>query len=337
MRIKSGEFRYAMIVLIMSVGLVCNSCSGEKATVPVLTTAAVTGITQNTATSGGNITDDGGTDVTSRGICWDVEPAPAFADKKTSDGSGSGSYSSTMTGLTPNTTYYVRAYATNSQGTAYGNELTFKTGRMSLSDGLAAYYPFNGNANDESGNGNNGNVHGAVLTSDRKGRSNSAYSFNGTSSYIEVADSPDLDISDQITICAWRSVTSNSLGRLVRKVNTWGPPVGGYILSGAADYINSELQLDSRTGVVITRHEATYPLNTWGFVAMTYDGSRVTLYYNGEIIKTEDVTGHIVANNIPLLIGASERVEFFGGSIDDIRIYNRALSEEEIQEIYITD
>jgi len=334
---KAKVTKPAVYILFMLSGLLFYTCSKEKISIPSVATLDISDITLTSAVSGGNITDDGGAPVTSRGVCWSKDHSPDVEDSKTNDGSGNGQFTSSITDLTPGTVYYATAYATNSAGTGYGNELSFKTGEILLTDGLVAYFPFNGNANDESGNGNNGTVHGATLANDRAGRANSAYSFNGTNNYIEVNDSPSLDITDKITICAWRSITTNSLGRLVRKVNTWGTPVGGYILSGANNYINSELQLDSRTGVVITRHDSTYPLNTWGFVAMTFDGARVTLYYNGEVIKTEDVAGHIVTNNMSLLIGASERVEYFGGSIDEIRIYNRALSQVEIHKIFSTE
>ncbi|MGD0756799.1 MAG: FISUMP domain-containing protein [Bacteroidales bacterium] len=95
--------------------------------VPTLSTTAITSITQTTAVSGGNITSDGGATVTARGICWNTSSGPTTSNSNTSDGTGSGSFTSSMTGLTANTTYYVRAYATNSIGTAYGNEVTFTT------------------------------------------------------------------------------------------------------------------------------------------------------------------------------------------------------------------
>jgi hypothetical protein len=96
-------------------------------TIPELTTAPVTAITQTTATSGGNVTDDGGAPVTVRGVCWSTNPNPTTSDNFTVDGSGIGSFVSYLTGLTANTTYFMRAYATNSVGTAYGNELSFTT------------------------------------------------------------------------------------------------------------------------------------------------------------------------------------------------------------------
>jgi uncharacterized protein (TIGR02145 family) len=94
---------------------------------PVLTTTAVTSITTSTASTGGNITDDGGAEVTARGVCWGTATNPTISGSKTNDGTGIGNFTSDISGLSPNTLYYVRAYATNSAGTAYGNELSFTT------------------------------------------------------------------------------------------------------------------------------------------------------------------------------------------------------------------
>ena len=94
---------------------------------PTVTTTAVSQIAQTSATSGGNVTSDGGATVTARGVCWSTTQNPTVSDSHTTDGSGTGSFSSSITGLSPNTTYYVRAYATNSVGTAYGNQVQFAT------------------------------------------------------------------------------------------------------------------------------------------------------------------------------------------------------------------
>jgi hypothetical protein len=94
---------------------------------PVITTNSITGITQTTATGGGDITSDGGAPVTAKGVCWNTTGNPGITDSKTNDGTGAGSFTSNLTGLTANTPYYVRAYATNSKGTAYGNQVTFTT------------------------------------------------------------------------------------------------------------------------------------------------------------------------------------------------------------------
>jgi uncharacterized protein (TIGR02145 family) len=92
-----------------------------------ITTTAATSITGSTAVSGGNVSNDGGTLVTQRGICYSTSPSPTTANTTIISGSGVGSFTSNFTGLTASTTYYVRAYATNSAGTAYGNEVSFST------------------------------------------------------------------------------------------------------------------------------------------------------------------------------------------------------------------
>lgn len=96
-------------------------------TSPKLTTAAVSAITQTTAQCGGNITSDGGAEVTARGVCWGTTPIPTIDSSKTTDGAGTGSFTSSLTGLTGNTLYFGRAYATNSVGTDYGDTVSFKT------------------------------------------------------------------------------------------------------------------------------------------------------------------------------------------------------------------
>jgi hypothetical protein len=101
-----------------------------------LTTTDRSSVTAISAVSGGNITSDGGSNVTARGVCWSKSPNPTIADSKTIDGQGLGIYSSSITGLELYTMYYVRAYATNSVGTSYGNEISFRT----LSLGIGSTY-----------------------------------------------------------------------------------------------------------------------------------------------------------------------------------------------------
>jgi hypothetical protein len=98
--------------------------SGVLATI---TTLSVNSITSTTAISGGNISSDGGSIVTARGVCWSTATGPTIANSKTINGTGTGGFVSNLTGLTTATTYYVRAYATNTSGTSYGNEVSFVT------------------------------------------------------------------------------------------------------------------------------------------------------------------------------------------------------------------
>ena len=97
------------------------------AMLPTVTTGAISSITATTAISGGEVTTDGDAAVTERGVCWATEPNPTVEGNHTSDGTGMGTFTSSLTGLTAGITYYVRAYATNSVGTAYGEEVGFTT------------------------------------------------------------------------------------------------------------------------------------------------------------------------------------------------------------------
>ena len=99
----------------------------QPAIPPALTTSDITDITQTSATSGGNVTDDGGSEVTARGVCWSTTENPTIEDDHTEDGSGVGVFTSNLTGLSGQTTYYLRAYATNEVGTEYGNQISFTT------------------------------------------------------------------------------------------------------------------------------------------------------------------------------------------------------------------
>ncbi|MCX6580187.1 MAG: Ig-like domain-containing protein [Candidatus Aminicenantes bacterium] len=97
--------------------------------IPTVTTNTVSSITSNSAVCGGNVTSDGGTPVTARGVCWSITPDPTIINNsKTTNGSGTGTFTGNITGLNPSTKYYVRAYATNSIGTAYGSNVDFTTG-----------------------------------------------------------------------------------------------------------------------------------------------------------------------------------------------------------------
>jgi uncharacterized protein (TIGR02145 family) len=119
---KKGNAVSFLIILVT----LSQSCE-KKPGIPVVTTANVTEVTQTGALTGGNITDDGGAEVTARGVCWGSGTKPTISSDKTTDGSGKGSFLSSITGLTPGTVYIARAYATNSAGTGYGEGISFTT------------------------------------------------------------------------------------------------------------------------------------------------------------------------------------------------------------------
>ena len=128
------------------------SGGGTSAMLPTVTTSAVSNITETSATCGGNVTSDGGATVTARGVCWSTSQNPTVSDSHTTDGSGTGAFTSSLTGLFAGITYYVRAYATNSGGTAYGNEISFTTSMSTPVDGDAIPCPGTPTVTDYDGN-----------------------------------------------------------------------------------------------------------------------------------------------------------------------------------------
>ena len=120
-------FKDYLIIIIGIIFLSSNSCKKEQKDVATLTTIAITSLTQVSAISGGTIISDGGNPVIARGVCWSTHQTPTIADPKTINGVGTGSYSSYITGIEYNTSYFVRAYVTTNIGTTYGNEISFTT------------------------------------------------------------------------------------------------------------------------------------------------------------------------------------------------------------------
>ena len=127
---NTSALNATLLIVLMVLAIAC-----EKETikvVPSLTTAEVTNLTFTTATGGGNITNDGGAPIIAQGVCWSTSPNPTIADSKTTDGTGTGSFTSSISGLLPGTAYNVRAYATNSVGTGYGSQKSFSTRHIEL-------------------------------------------------------------------------------------------------------------------------------------------------------------------------------------------------------------
>jgi hypothetical protein len=202
---------------------------------------------------------------------------------------------------------------------------------IDLKNGLVGYYPFNGNANDESGNRNNGSVIGASLTSDRNGNPNSAYFFNGRSDYISISRFSELTSVQTKTL--WIN-----LNNIESKSNQYIIDEGGnnnwvQLYDGNTDnYL--ELRSGSSTSSVIDGKQKFVTKNTWYFIAITVNSSNVLkIYING----TLDVSGKIYPiKPTSITIGKfTGDCCYFNGIIDDVRFYNRALNEEEIQALYV--
>ena len=119
-----------IVILLFGTAIYLPSCK-EETTPPVVRTTNVSDITQTTAIIRGYISDDGGTEIMDIGLCWSTSPNPTISSNKTSNGTGKGHFTIIINGLTVNTTYYVRAFAINSEGTSYGNQLSFTTSMQS--------------------------------------------------------------------------------------------------------------------------------------------------------------------------------------------------------------
>ena len=204
-----------------------------------------------------------------------------------------------------------------------------------LNKGLVAYYPFNGNANDFSGNGHNATANGVSLTTDRFGNANKSYSFAGTSTYITCPSSTYFTGGD-FTISGWVNVSNvESWGRMIDFGNGSGTDNVVVALSAGNSY-----QLDATSFGGGTNYTSSQVLdqNKWVQVLFTFDATtgQGTCYYNGVMIDqgSMDAPNNVVRNNN--YIGLSNWGGDGGvfGSMDDIRIYNRSLNATEVTQLY---
>lgn len=207
-------------------------------------------------------------------------------------------------------------------------------------NGLIAYYPFNGNANDQSGNASNGTPTDVTLTSDRFGAANTAYSFNGTSSNIEaliynipIYNSPRtisgwfktndaFAAPNKYEICIFNYGILEKTQRLSLSVYSKGylNVVNGPVFSDNSFYINN----------------FDYSNNDWYFYTLTYDGSKASIFINGEFVSENIISLNTTGNTLKIgqRISGDTTDESFKGKIDDIGIWNRVLTQTEIIALY---
>lgn len=213
-----------------------------------------------------------------------------------------------------------------------------------LKDGLVAYYPFNGNANDESGNGNNGTVNGATLTADRNGNANSAYSFDGTDDYIDtIYKETNLK---KCTFSVWiKNSMSTEFSLLLQNRGALYSEGRSISMTIYRIHLNSDFVSIGKGTNKQTND------NKWHNIIGIWDGQEGSLirpdqfkfYVDGvlSIENTFDYDPHDknvkspITGNGTFKIGFSEADNtYFSGKIDDIRIYNRVLTDSEIQQLY---
>lgn len=214
-----------------------------------------------------------------------------------------------------------------------------------LNNGLMAYYPFNGGANDESGHGNNGIVNGATLTTDRFGNSESAYAFDGIDDFIDLGNDSSLSPSNAVTLVAWYKTVSfvgtgnNSI--IDKGYHSHEKPFYQYHLGvtgnkyshSTASFIGSVSILEQNKW--LQTGSDFWQVGSWYNLVLVYDGSEARYYVNGNLIDSEKVNGAMVDSGKNTYIGTFSNLSYFTpGVIDDVRIYNRSLSEQEVQQLY---
>lgn len=322
------------------------------ASAPIITQSLVYNLTYSSATVSYNVTD-GGSPLTSKGVCWNTSTLPTISNNKTVDGSGNGTFITVLKSLKPNIKYYGRTYATNSVGTTYGAEFTFTL--VFKISGLQAFYPFNGNAEDESSNSYNGTITGVTSTNDRFGNSNSAMYFSGVNGNKILTTYKGITGTASRTISLWAKTSTKFVN------HTSLLSYGGDPNNGQKDYgiLMSNLGTTNPYIALATNNPGGYVGNTfsnifdgaWHHYVFVYDSSLgssfnvIKIYIDGILVSNNVTYGSPSVNttsNLPLVFGQFTSYNGVGagdyrsyqGHLDDIGIYNRALSSSEIQSLF---
>jgi len=259
------------LFILVVFSCVLLSCKKDKVQgpVPQLTTADITAISYTTATGGGNIVSDGGISVIIRGVCWSIHPSPTTNDSKTSDGMGGGNFVSSITGLSPNTSYYIRAYATNANGTAYGLTLAFTTDALTMA--ILTTSPIDDlNANSATSGGNITSDGGSPITargvvwgtnSGPTISGNSGLTIDGAGTGIFISNINGLSNG---TVYYLRAYASNANGTAYgNEINTGSIDADGNIYSSV--FIGTQVWLKGDLNTSKFANGDTISLTHWSF------------------------------------------------------------------------
>lgn len=221
-------------------------------------------------------------------------------------------------------------------GIAAGNytftiDILNKTYSVVITGDLIAHYTYDGDANDQSGNGYNGTVNGATLTNDRYGNANGAYSFNGSDNYINANNLVSYPTGDvEITYMAWVKIASSHTGNIISFGETIDNKRSSFLYEGGSNNLSYIGQNnDFRTSNVPV-------IGEWTHVAVTKSGSTIIIYIDGTEVGQGTLANSSNITLQDLIIGANPGAnnEFFNGDIDEVRIYKKALSASDISTIY---
>ena len=323
-------------ILLFSVALVIFGCStnnnGTVTVVPLAPTnltGSVISTTQINLSWTDNATNEDG---------YKIERKTGTGNYAVVGSTGSNMTTFSDLGLTPSTSYTYRVYAYNSAGNSiqYSNELTLSTQDSIpswLTNGLVGYWPFNGNANDESGNGNNGTVNGATLATDRFGNAGKSYSFNGSSNYINCFN-PLGNLSSNFTITSYVLMNNWNGGLFVHvgiDQNSFPRDGFGFGYGGTQSIFQGQNLLGLVSNVSWYQSGFQYTnLNTWYHTAVIRSGNSISYYVNGVLVGSNNIATIQTPSNALFFGGGSTNYALLNGKLDDIRIYYRALSASEV-------
>ncbi|WP_187414995.1 LamG-like jellyroll fold domain-containing protein [Nonomuraea sp. PA05] len=260
---------------------------------------------------------------------------PGFTPSGANQVGSAQAISFTDAGLAAGTYYYrIRAFDAASNQSPSSAEVSATVTAPPSNPGLVAAYGMNENAGSTVADvlGNTGTLTNTTWTA--TGKYGPALSFNGTSSWVTVADAPSLRLTTGMTLEAWVNPANVTSWRTVIMKQYTGDLA--YVLSAGSDS-NRPHTVIHTTGEVGTGGTASLPLNTWSHLAATYDGTTLRLYVNGTLTSQRAAGGPIRTDNGVLRIGGNSLWgEYFNGLIDEVRIYDRALNAVQIQTDMIT-
>lgn len=312
---------------------------------PEIETGIVTNTSLHSATVSGSIKLKSQIYIQRYGHCWsNTNSLPTLEESIGSTTNWNGSwevnFTSNLMGLQSDIIYYVRAYAVTDAGIIYGNSIAFRTGFLEVSNGLLAYFPFTYDYSDQSGNGSNTNGWSLGLTNDRFGNSSNALSFTSSSFFYSYSYTGLYSLFQEFSISFWFYKSSWS-GNNTSLICTGYPSYTNEIRI-AEDASSNKLYFDIVTGSG-TKYKVSAisapALNMWHHVVAQRNNTAIEFYIDGVLQGSVNCDNQPINNDMwgwgyAYLFSGRDLFsdnDYFKGSIDDIRVYNRALSSSEIQ------
>lgn len=310
---------------------------------PTLTATTISDITSSEAKATSSITDSGKGSLTDAGFCYSAVQNPTISNNKVSCGTQTTTFSAKLTGLNSSTTYYVRAYATNANGTAYGEETSFTTRPDMVSRGLQAYYTFD---NETADNAYQDNYHGFL-----NGGSYIADTPNGEGRALSLQSQQFVNIGyNPLSDCAAWSVSmwlkDWGAGTVFAAINgttsRYGCPSFGFnddgvVIVGKRTYSVGNLGIASVSW-------SSYQQSQWTHLVAIGNGKIFTVFLNGRKIDTIEYSGGYAGLGNSMVIGGRAIILNSGNyplakwanpmKVDNVRVHNVALTEAEVKQIY---